>query len=67
MLIFQIKTKMEMKKNIKIVKNLPKAKGFNSIMYPGERKNSLYKKNLNKNIPIPKKILQEMDTLNDIQ
>ena len=61
------KFKMEMKKNIKIVKNLPKAKGFNSIMYPGERKNSLYKKNLNKDIPIPKKILQEMDTLNDIQ
>ena len=60
------KFKMEMKKNIKIVKNLPKAKGFNSIMYPGERKNSLYKKNLNKDIPIPKKILQEMDALNDI-
>ncbi len=60
------KFKMEMKKNIEIVKNLPKAKGFNSIMYPGERKNSLYKKNFNKDITIPKKILQEMDALNDI-
>ncbi len=57
---------LEMKKNIKIVKNLPKAKGFNSIMYPGERKNSLYKKNFNKDISIPKKILLEMDALNDI-
>ncbi len=57
---------LEMKKNIKIVKNLPKAKGFNSIMYPGERKNLLYKKNFNKDISIPKKILLEMDALNDI-
>ena len=60
------KFKTEMKKNIKIVKKLPKAKGFDSILYPGERKYSLYKKNLNKDISIPKKILQEMDNLNDI-
>jgi len=61
------KFKTEMKKNIKIVKKLPKAKSFDSILYPGERKYSLYKKNLNKDISIPKKILQEMDDLNDIQ
>ena len=54
----------EIKKNIKLVKGLPKAKGFNSILYPGERKNKLYKKNLNKDISIPKKILKEMDELN---
>ena len=60
------KFKTEMKKNIKIVKKLPKAKSFDSILYPGERKYSLYKKNLNKDISIPKKILQEMDDLNDI-
>ena len=53
----------EIKKNIKLVKKLPKAKGFSSILYPGERKNKLYKKNLNRDIPIPKKILQEMDKL----
>ena len=35
----------EMKKNIKLVKKLPKAKGFSSILYPGERKNKTYKKN----------------------
>ncbi|MBD1149922.1 Ldh family oxidoreductase [Pelagibacterales bacterium SAG-MED29] len=56
----------EIKKNIKIVKKLPKAKGFSSILYPGERKNKVYKKNLNKDISIPSKILKEMDELNAI-
>ena len=55
--------KTEMIKNIKIVKKLPKVKGFSSILYPGERKNKLYKKNLNNGISIPKKILKEMDEL----
>ena len=53
----------EMKKNIKLVKKLPKAKGFSSIMYPGERKNKIYKKNINKDISIPPKILKEMEDL----
>ena len=53
----------EMKKNIKLVKKLPKAKGFSSIMYPGERKNKIYKKNINKDISIPAKILKEMENL----
>ena len=56
----------EMKKNIKLVKRLPKAKGFKSILYPGERKNKTYKNNLNKDISIPSKILNEMDELNAI-
>ena len=54
----------EMQKNIKIVKKLPKAKGFTNILYPGERKNKTYKKNLNKDISIPTKILREMEKLN---
>ncbi len=54
----------EIKKNIRLVKKVPKAKGFNSIIYPGERKNNLYKKNLNKDISIPNKILKEMEELN---
>ena len=54
----------EIKKNIKLVKKLPKAKGFSNISYPGERKNKTYKKNLNKDISIPTKILKEMDELN---
>jgi Malate/L-lactate dehydrogenases len=56
----------EIKKNIKLVKRLPKAKGFKSILYPGERKNNTYKKNLNKDISIPSKILSEMNELNAI-
>ena len=56
----------EMKKNIALVKKLPKAKGFSSILYPGERKNKTYKNNLNKDISIPLKILKEMDELNAI-
>ncbi len=54
----------EIKKNIRLVKKLPKAKGFSSILYPGERKNKLYKKNLNRDISVPKKILTEMEELN---
>jgi len=54
----------EMRKNIKLVKKLPKAKGFTNILYPGERKNKTYKKNLNKDIPIPPKIFKEMEKLN---
>tara|TARA_A100001015_G_scaffold282746_1_gene347366 strand:+ start:1277 stop:2287 length:1011 start_codon:yes stop_codon:yes gene_type:complete len=57
----------EIKKNIKLVKKLPKAKGFSSILYPGERKNKLYKKNLIRDISIPKKILQELNELNAIK
>ena len=56
----------EMKKNIKLVKRIPKAKGFSSILYPGERKNKTYKKNLNKDISIPSKILKEIDELNAV-
>ena len=56
----------EIKNNIKLVKKLPKAKGFTSILYPGERKNKIYKKNLNKDISIPSKILKEMDELDAI-
>ena len=53
----------EIRKNIKRVKKLPKAKGFSSILYPGERKNKIYKKNMNKDISIPRKILREMEVL----
>ena len=56
----------EINKNINRVKKLPKAKGFSSILYPGERKNKIYKKNLNKDISIPEKILKEMNELNAI-
>jgi len=54
----------EMKKNIRLVKKLPKAKGFSSILYPGERKNKNYRKNFNKDISIPSKVLKELNKLN---
>ena len=54
----------EMKINISRIKKLPKAKGFTSILYPGERKNKTYRKNLNKDISIPSKILKELNELN---
>ena len=57
----------EMKINISRVKRLPKAKGFSSILYPGERKNKTYRKNLNKDISIPSKILKEINELNAIK
>ena len=53
----------EIKKNISLVKKLPKAKGFSNIFYPGERKNKTYKKNLNKDIAVPSLILDEMEKL----
>ena len=56
----------ELKKNIKRVKNLPKIKGFGPIFYPGERKNKIYRNNLNKDISIPSKILNEIKNLNAI-
>jgi len=52
-----------MKKSIQIVKRLPKAKGFNEILYPGERKSKTFKKNNNKDIKIAPKILKEMEQL----
>jgi LDH2 family malate/lactate/ureidoglycolate dehydrogenase len=57
----------EMKINISRIKRLPKAKGFTSILYPGERKNKTYRKNLNKDIFIPPKILKEINDLNAIK
>ncbi len=56
----------EIRKNIKLVKKLPRAKGFKGILYPGQRKNLTYKKNLKRDIAVPSKILQEMKELNDI-
>ncbi len=56
----------EMKKSIKIIKNLPKARGCDKILYPGERKNNTYKKNLKKDILIPSIIIKEIEKLDVI-
>jgi L-2-hydroxycarboxylate dehydrogenase (NAD+) len=52
------------KSNIKIVKKLPKIKGVKEILFPGQSKYKRFKKNLKKNIVIPKNILQDLKKLN---
>ena len=54
------------KENIKRIKRLPKIKGVKEIMYPGENKYGRYKKNLKKNIKIPRNILIEINKLNAV-
>tara|TARA_B100001559_G_scaffold47760_1_gene36205 strand:+ start:40 stop:1047 length:1008 start_codon:yes stop_codon:yes gene_type:complete len=51
------------KENIKRVKRLPKIKGVKEILYPGQRKNRRYKKNLNKQINIPFNIAKDLKKL----
>ena len=51
------------KDNIKKVKRLPKMKGINEIMYPGQNRYKRYKMNKNKEIKISKLIKKEMDIL----
>jgi len=55
------------KENIKIIKKLPKIKGANEILYPGEGMVSRYKINLKKGIVISKNILEEIQKLNAIK
>ena len=54
---------LRMKKNINIVKKLPKIKGTDKILYPGEDKINKMMINLKKKIIIPEKILKEIDEL----
>ncbi len=51
------------KKNIKIIKKLPKINGVKEILFPGQSKFARYKKNLKKDIYIPKNIKLEIDKL----
>jgi L-2-hydroxycarboxylate dehydrogenase (NAD+) len=48
------------KENIKIIKKLPKIKGVKEILYPGQNKYNKYKKNLKKEIIIPKNIIEDL-------
>ena len=54
----------QIKKNIKIIKKLPKIKKGNQILYPGEKKYLNFSKNLKKRIVIPKNILEDIKKLN---
>tara|TARA_B100001250_G_scaffold43939_1_gene34579 strand:- start:318 stop:1322 length:1005 start_codon:yes stop_codon:yes gene_type:complete len=51
------------KKNIKIIKRLPKIKGVKEILYPGQSKFKRYKKNLKKKINLPINILKDLKKL----
>jgi LDH2 family malate/lactate/ureidoglycolate dehydrogenase len=52
------------KENIKRIKKLPKIKGVKEILYPGQSKQSRYKKNINKKINIPANIAEDLKKLN---
>ena len=51
------------KENIRLVKKLPKIKRTSDILYPGQNKFKRYKKNMKKNIKIPKTILDDLKNL----
>tara|TARA_B100001250_G_scaffold369602_1_gene353187 strand:+ start:728 stop:1732 length:1005 start_codon:yes stop_codon:yes gene_type:complete len=51
------------KENIKRIKKLPKLKGINEILYPGQRKFNRYKKNLKKNVVITETNKKDLDFL----
>ena len=55
--------KKRIKENIRLVKKLPKIKGTSDILYPGQNKFQRYKKNMKKNIQIPKAILDDLKNL----
>ena len=51
------------KENIRIIKKLPRAKGFASISYPGENKAKRFSHNSKKKINLPKEIKKDLDKL----
>ena len=55
------------KKNINLIKKLPKVKGVKEILYPGEGMNRRYKRNLKKGIVIQKNILEDIKRLHAIR
>ena len=61
--LFQSNYKRRMKENIKRIKKLPKLKGINEILYPGENKFRRYKKNYKSEIKIPKNIMEDIQNL----
>ena len=54
----------QIKKNIKIIKKLPKIKGVKEILFPGQSKYRRYKSNFKKNIVLSKNILEDLKKLN---
>ena len=61
--LFNKDYKKQIKLNLRSVKNLPRLKGVTEINYPGQKKYERFKKNLNKKINLPKKVLEELNIL----
>ena len=61
--LFEKDFKKRIKKNIKVIKKLPKIKGVKKILYPGENKFYRYKKNIKKNISINQSINDDIEDL----
>ncbi len=61
--LFQKNYNQRIKDNLKTIKKLPKIKGIKEIMYPGENKFNRYKKNIKKEIFIPKNIKKDLKNL----
>ena len=61
--IFVNNYKQRIKENIRIIKKLPRAKGFASISYPGENKAKRFSKYSKKKINLPKEIKKDLEKL----
>ncbi len=61
--LFQKNYNQRIKDNIKTIKKLPKIKGVEEIMYPGQNKYARYKNNSKKEISIPDIIKKDLETL----
>ena len=61
--LFQKNYNQRIKKNIKIIKKLPKLKGVKEIMYPGQNKFYRLKKNIRKEILIKNNIKKDIQEL----
>ena len=55
--------KKRIKENIKIIKKLPKINRLKNILYPGENKFNVYKRNLKKNIQLNRNVSADINEL----
>ena len=61
--LFLVDYKKRINENISRIKKLPKIRGVKKILYPGQNKYSIYKKNIRKEIKISKKVSEEIKYL----
>tara|TARA_B100000029_G_scaffold55409_1_gene50250 strand:+ start:3587 stop:4591 length:1005 start_codon:yes stop_codon:yes gene_type:complete len=61
--LFQKNYIQRIRDNIKTIKKLPKIKGINEIMYPGQNKHKRFKENFKKEMVISKNIMEDIKKL----